>query len=256
MFDYDFTEYLDEEEIDPEILGDVLERDQRSREELIDDSLYSEGTEIYFDMKALYSTLHMVNKNYALLLRKRDEFIERGVEYWVEKTRMDEFFREYLRLLHNYAASVHTLTHHTYTFFDRYEEEAPNLRSEYSDELRSRNLGVKVNLLKQIRHYTQKNWEPPLSATLSPAIGDDDEETLELYLDRDEMLDWNGWDADVRPFLEAFDEKIIITDLAKEYQEEVNDFYDWFQTLLLAKFYSELRDFMTANLLLDEGRNN
>ena len=256
MSNYDFTDYLDGEEIDSEILGDVLERDQRSREELISDSLNSQGKEVYFDMKALYSTLHMVNKNYALLLRKRDEFIEQGAEYWFEKTRMDEFFREYLRLLHNYAASVHTLTHHTYTFFDRYEDEAPGLHSEYSDELKSRNLGVKVNLLKQIRHYTQKNWEPPLSATLSPAIGENGEEILELYLDRDEMLDWDGWDADVRPFLESFDEKIIITDLAKEYQKEVNDFYDWFRALTLSKFYDEIRVFLTANLLLEEERNN
>lgn len=257
MAEYDITDFLDEEELDTTLMEETLENDDRSREELLDDGLDSEGKELYFDVKSLYSTLQMVNTNYALLNKKRDEFTSKEAIYWMKKSQeeMDEFFREYLRLLHNYAASVHTLTHHTYTFLDRYENKAPELRSKYSEELAARNLGVKVNLLKQIRHYTQKNWEPPLSAKISPSLGEDDEETLELSLDRDKMLDWDGWSSDVRPFLESFDESIIITDLAEEYQAEVNDFYDWLRMLILSTFYDKIAKFLTASVLLERDRN-
>lgn len=253
MADYDFTDYIDKEELDTDSFGEMLKQDQRTPEELIESAYESEGTDIYFDTKSLYSTLEMVHKNYSLLVRQRDQFVDQSALFWLKRldNDLDVFLREYVRLLHNYAASVHTLTHHTYTFLDRYEDKAPELRSEYSEELAKRDLGKKVNLLKQIRHYTQKNWEPPVAAEISPGLNDD-EDSLELYLERDEMLDWGGWSADVRPYLKSFDEKILITNLAEEYQQEIGDFYDWFHAILLAKFYEDISDFITANILLDE----
>ena len=253
MTGFDLTDFLDEEDLDSKTMQEYIEEDERTRDEIMEDALHSEGVEIFFDIKSLYTTLNMVNKNYRLLCKKRNEFRNRGADYWM-KNDIDPFFREYLRRLHNYAASVHTLISHTYTFLDRYEEQSPELKPRYFEELRSRDLEKKVNLLKQIRHYTQKRWEPPLSASISPAMDDEGEEKLELHLKKDEMLEWDGWDSDVREFLEDLDDEIEITELAIDYQNDINDFYDWFRTFVLSVFYDDLMPFFSATIILNQER--
>lgn len=252
MTEHNLEDFLSKSQIESVTMNEQLERDERSRSELIEDCYDSRGREIFNDMRSLYTTLQMVNKNCQLLVAKRDEFVSQDAIHWMTTPdgEMQEFFKEYLRRLHNYAASVHTLTHHTYTFFSRNEDLAPELQSKYSEELARRNLGVKVNLLKQIRHYTQKNWEPPLAANISPAMDEDDEDTLQLYLDKKEMLDWDGWSTDTRKFLNNLDDEIIITRLAEEYQQEVNDFYEWLRPLIISEFYDELTDTIIAQLIL------
>jgi len=257
MAKYDLEEFLSEGQMKVVTMGEELEQDERPRSELVEDCYDSEGREILNDMRSLYTTLQMVNKNYQLLVQKREEFVNQDAVDWMTKPdqEIQEFFREYLRRLHNYAASVHTLTHHTYTFFDRYENKAPDLKSKYSEELRRRNLDVKVNLLKQIRHYTQKNWEPPLAANISPSTKSNNSDTLELYLKKQEMLDWDGWSSDTRDYLENMDSEIDITQLAEEYQTEVNDFYDWLRLLIMSSFYNDLIETITAQLILGQERD-
>ncbi|MGB9932597.1 hypothetical protein [Haloarcula amylolytica] len=254
MTDYDLTDFFSPEELDKRNFQDVLDADERTREELVEDSFDSKGLEVFNDIRALYSTLNMVNTNFALLTKKRDEFMSHDALYWMKKSgdEMQKFFREYMRLLHNYAASVHTLISHSYTFLDRYEDEKPNLKPEYFEEIGSRDLETKVNLIKQIRHYTQKNWTPPLSANISPTMNEDEKDELYLFLKRDEMLEWNGWDSDVREFLKSLDEDILITELAEEYQEEMNDFYDWFRMFTLSEFYDEIMEYVTAQIILED----
>lgn len=257
MTEYDLSDFLSEDQIESITMGEQLEQDDRSRRELVEDCYDSEGRRIFNDMRSLYTTLQMVNKNYQMLVQKRDEFVNEDAIEWMMRSGEDtqEFFREYLRRLHNYAASVHTLTHHTYTFFNRYESKAPDLHSKYSAELDKRGLGVKVNLLKQIRHYTQKNWEPPLAAEISPAMEDGAGDTLELYLKKEEMLEWNGWDPEPRDFLKELGDEIYITQLAEEYQNEVNDFYNWLRSLIMSSFYDELIETITAQLILERERS-
>lgn len=257
MTEYNLSDFLSEDQIESITMGEQLEQDNRSRHELVEDCYESEGRRIFNDMRSLYTTLQMVNKNYQILVQKRDEFVNNDAKEWMTRLGEDtqEFFREYLRRLHNYAASVHTLTHHTYTFFDRYENKAPDLHSKYSDELHERDLDVKVNLLKQIRHYTQKNWEPPLAARISPAMEDGEEDTLELYLEKEEMLEWDGWNSETRDFLKGLDDEIYITQLAEEYQNEVNDFYNWLRPVIISSFYDELIETITAQLILEQERS-
>ncbi|GAA0249538.1 hypothetical protein ACFFQF_31750 [Haladaptatus pallidirubidus] len=256
MSDYNLGDFFNEDELDHRKLEEIIESDERTREELVSASLDSEGSRIFNEIRSLYSTLNMVNTNFTLLTKKRDEFVAHDATFWMKKSdeEMQDFFREYLRRLHNYTASVHTLISHTYTFLDRHEDDKPGLKSGYFEEIRSRDLQTKVNLLKQIRHYTQKNWIPPLSANISTSMKGDKDGELELFLDKEEMLEWNGWDSDVQIFLESLDEEIVITKLAEDYQKEMNDFYDWFRTFILSIFYDEILEFFTASLILQKKR--
>jgi hypothetical protein len=246
--------FFDGSEIDTALVEEKIEQDERSRSELSHDAYESEGTRILSDIKSLYSTLEMVNKNYDILVEQRDEFTDKSIDYWIAKPEreMQDFFKEYVRRLHNYTASVHTLTHQTYTFFDRYGDRAPNLKSTYSGELNRRNFEVKVNLIKQIRHYIQKYWEPPLGANLGTS--EDRGEYMELYLEKEEMLEKGSWTSGPREFLESLDEEIIITRLAEDYQQEVNEVYEWFRPIIINEFSDELLDAITAQFILEEER--
>lgn len=249
MAEYELIDFIDEEHVDERTILELIEEDERTRDDVLDDAINSKGKEIFFDLKSLYGTLNMVNKNYHILCKKRNEFIHRGSKYWM-KNDMDEFFREYLRLLHNYSASVHTLIARTYTFLDRYDPDAEGFKEGYSEELGSRGLGDKVNLLKQIRHYTQKYWEPPIYASLT--FENEDFEEPGLYLKREEMLEWDGWNSDAKSFLREFEDDIPMKTIAVDYQREINDFFDWFRVYTLGTFYEEVLEFITADLSLSQ----
>jgi hypothetical protein len=251
MPEYDLTDFLSEEELDTEPLSELIAEDDRTREELIEDARYSEGAEIFFDVKSLFTTLQMVNTNYHQLCKKRNEFLNKEDNYWI-RADIQDFFSEYLRRLHNYTTSIHTLISHTYTFLDRYEEKSQELKSKYFDEIKSRDLETKVNLLKQLRHYTQKYWVPPLSAEISGGMSEGEDPDRRLVLDKQDLLDWDGWDSDVEPFLQSLDDEIEITELAINYQSELNDFYEWFRTLVTSVFYEDIIQFVTADLILKD----
>ncbi|ELZ30586.1 hypothetical protein C475_00550 [Halosimplex carlsbadense 2-9-1] len=68
------------------------------------------------------------------------------------------------------------------------------------------------------------------------------------------MMDWDGWDSDVRDKLEEWDDEIEITELAEDYQRELNDFFEWFRTFALRMFYDEILDYVVTLALLEEDR--
>lgn len=255
MNEYNLSDFINEDELDSAPIGEILENDSRSREEIINDALYSDGAELFFEIQSLSSTLQIVNTNYRELCKKRNEFIHRGTTYWLEKD-IEPNMTEYLRLLHNYSASVHTLRSHSYTFIDRHEDEVPDLRSRYSNELLERDLDVKAELLNDLRHYMQKYWQIPLSASISVSTEDDsNRQKSQLVVDRDELLEWDQWDDAVEEYLKDLDEKIDITEIAQDYQKEIDDFYQWFKMVVLSEFYEDVKQFITADLILSEQRS-
>ncbi|WP_152436285.1 hypothetical protein [Halosimplex carlsbadense] len=242
-----------------EKLSRRMEEDDRDIGQLLDDARDSPGQRIHSQIESLFTTLEIVNKNHQKLTQSRDWYLEQGMELWDEDNReqMDAFQREYLRLLHNYSASVHSLIRHTYTILDRYEDEKPGLKQGYFEEISERDLGSKVDLLKQIRHYTQKRELPPIASSLrAEARGDGQghETEFKLILNKSEMMDWDGWDSDVRDKLEEWDDEIEITELAEDYQRELNDFFEWFRTFALRMFYDEILDYVVTLALLEEDR--
>lgn len=66
------------------------------------------------------------------------------------------------------------------------------------------------------------------------------------------MMDWDGWDAEVRERLEEWDDEIEITDLAEDYQHELNEFFEWFRTFVLRVFYDEIENHAVTIALLNE----
>lgn len=242
-----------------ERISELIEEDERSLEQLIDDARESPGQQILREMTLLFTTLEIVNKNFEELQQTRDLYLEKGMELWNVENRdeLDAFQREYLRRLHNYSASVHSLERHAYTLLDRYEEEKPEYKEGYFDEIRQRNLGTKVDLIKQLRHYTQKRELPPVAASMHSErkeTGEGHEVEFELTLKKDEMMDWDGWDEDVRERLDEMPESIDITELAEEYQAEINDFFEWFRMFTLRLFYQRVRRQMVALVRLEKDR--
>lgn len=254
---YPIEDFLSPDQINEgETLGDLIERDDRDRSELLEASRDSKGREVFQDLQSLYSTLLMVNRNYAELIRARDWFLEQDLELfdWNHQDQAQEFIREYSRLLHNYAASVHTMISHSYTFVDRYEDERPQLKKQYFNELNRRGLTVRGDLIKGLRHYTQKYWQAPIG--LSVSGGRERATERSIIVEVETLLEWNGWEADVREFLEGLDKQENITNIAEEYQEDVNEFYDWFRMLVLKEFYDEIEDMVVAETRLGKQRDD
>jgi hypothetical protein len=254
---YSINDFLSADQLNEDVtLGELIEEDDRNRGELVKASLDSTGREVFQDVQTLYSTLRMVNMNYDELTQARDWFLEQDMKifYWNHQDEAQKFMSEYSRLLHNYAASVHTLISHSYTFVDRYEEERPELKTAYFRELRSRDLTVRGDLVKGLRHYTQKYWQAPIGLTL--CTGHDSATERAITVDVETLLEWDGWDQDVEEYLQGLDERENITNIAGNYQEDINDFYDWFHVQVLTEFYDEILDMVVAQAKLEQQRED
>jgi hypothetical protein len=254
---YSIEDFLSSEQLNQGVtLGDLIEEDDRDRRELVEASLDSKGREVFQDIKSLYLTLLMVNKNYAELTEARDWFLEQDVEVfnWDNQDQAQDFMKEYARLLHNYAASVHTLISHTYTFLGRYENQHPELKETYFQKLRNRGLTVRGDLVKGLRHYTQKYWQAPIGLSLS--AGRDQSTERAITIDVEALLEWDEWKREVKDYLESLDKRENITNIVEDYQEDINDFYDWLRMLVLKEFYDEILDMIVAQARLEQQREN
>lgn len=257
--DEEFQRLLKEDGHDlDQTIQDLIDDSNMGFEEAFEHTRDSPGVEILREKRSLWTTLEIVNKNHEELKSSRDWYLDQGLEIWnlEKRDELDAFLREYLRRLHNYSASVHSLISHTYTLLDRHEDEKPGLKEGYFDELREREMGTKVELLKQLRHYTQKRELPPVGTRMhmeqTPSGGHDTK--FDIHLNVEEMREWDGWDEDVRGMISEWDDQIDITDIAQDYQQELNDFYEWFGNYLLRLFYDEIKQHVVAEVIVASQR--
>lgn len=244
----DLKEKIIEEDLGQRRVTEFIENDERTDHELHRDVIQSEGGKILKDIRSIYTALSMVEGNYKEFDEERDGIVGENPEEWQEKSHDErqERLRKYLRRLHNYAASVYTLEKHFRTFQDKYKDQMPELRTKYSNELAARGIGVKTELLSNLRHYVQKNWIPPVVLSTPLSESAKKENSPELFLKRDELLEWGSWNKKPREYIENLDEEIYITQIGAEYQEEIGGFVDWFRSEVVDSFEEEIIKTVTA----------
>lgn len=238
-------------------LRELIKADDRDPDYLQQNIFDLPGSHLLDQVQPLFLTLQIVNRNHNELMRTHDQYLRRGEELWEQNSMsdFDEIVNEYIRRLHNYVTSVYSLIEHGYTLLDRYEDEKPDFKKEYFSELRERDMKIRVDLIQQLRHYIQKRELPPLLISRergTSRVEEGHRSSLGIHIDKSEMMDWDGWDPDVRERLEEWDNVISLSDFTGDYQQEINKFFDWFPFLVLDHFYDEIIDRVVVAALLEE----
>lgn len=244
MYNNELRDQIIDEDLGRDAVERFIQQDHRTRPQLYIDCHESEGREIFKDLSSLYSSLYIVNNNYSQYIEVRNDLVEEMAGSWLAKphSARNEHLREYVRVLHNYAASVYTLRSHYYTFRDRYDDKAPELGNKYSHELSARNIDVICRFLSELRHYTQKRWIPPLVSVVEY------EGVNRIHIEKSTLLEWDEWSSSSRNYILGLNDEIEITDIGEEYQEKINSLQEWFRSVVVDTFYDEFMACITAEL--------
>jgi len=207
-----------------------------------------EGTRIFRMLLHLATSQYAVNRNYHELF-KAMEFYENNLAIWeiTKRHQLNAFLREFLRLLHNYLASVYSLIEHTRMFCK--ELNNVELNSEYIVKLKELQNHVCVRFVRDLRTYSQHIQLPIISAKLSFTSGS--ELKQQILLSSEELLKWNKWHKDSKKYIESLKE-IDLKAVLSEFQTLIKCFYEWLYQKVTELYRKELDEFAKNESELSE----
>lgn len=150
----------------------------------------------------------------------------------------DLLFKEISFRLHNFVASAQSLVDHsrrvyrkvykTKGKFDAYE------RKVQTDLV---NNGL-IQFVQKLRQMCQHYHLPQVSAELK--VGKTSKMTLFLY--KNELLGFDGWNAAAKNFINSHEEKIDLLKITNDYYEQISAFHDWVKKEFLSMYSEELEE--------------
>ena len=191
----------------------------------------------------LRSDLGALKRSLGLFVRNCDELLdflratdgrdpEATIKLWALQNRegFDRFLDEADRLLHNVVAAAVSLREHSYRVRDKWLPPAAgdDLRAQHDDRVaevfaRSRT----AQLIEGIRNIVQHRKLPRLRGSLSYSSAAEVFES-NLHLDRDDLLEWDGWSAELRSYLQG-EEEVDLGEIVAAYRDTVVGFHEWFR---------------------------
>jgi len=189
----------------------------------------TEGSKIISKLKRLGRSVYVVNKNYNELREHIEEY-EGDLSIWDVKNRskLQDTLKEFIRLFHNYTASVLSLRDHTYALKDSLDNE--ELNREYKEQIG--NFKKLASFFMDLRQYIQHRRLPLVNATLDITVPKTDEEKGYaihwLTLNKQELMDWGRLSSDSKDYLKKGNEEIDLKSSLEDYHNSLHDFYIWF----------------------------
>ena len=203
-----------------------FEEYRQLREELFQSSQW----QLKSDINNLGISKFIFDQNYYDLKRLALAFAEPKFAIEVSRVGNEEkmkiVHRTFVRLLHNYLASAHSLIEHSQVFKNKYYNDH-DFKQEYQDKITSHfDNSQLAHFIKELRHYIIHKGLPITSARIQ--FGRDKEFDSSIMLHINEMREWSGWTSKSTEFMKALNDKIKIYDIVDSYWNLVGEFYDWF----------------------------
>lgn len=130
------------------------------------------------------------------------------------------------RQLHNYLASVKSLVDHTRSIVDGMYPVGSAFRATYEAEKDRLSSTARARFVQDLRNYTLHRRLPNPIGRLS--MERDQPARSRVLLSTAELLEWDGWSAGARGFLQTAGDEIDLADVIGGYTQEVGAFYQWF----------------------------
>jgi hypothetical protein len=157
----------------------------------------------------------------------------------------EQYFLDMMRLLHNFVAASLTLIDHARRLHVNYADH-PSFR-DYKHEIKTRfAVDPLCQFVKNLRHYTL-HWELPFIGSRVSVIPEVRMQHT-MYIDRDQLLRWDGWTSHARAYLETSNTEIDLHGVVIEYERKIKDFYDW--------YYEKLREVHAKDISFVEAKQS
>lgn len=185
----------------------------------------------------------ILDGNYDELINHIEAFSKREtiqkLRFFERKLPVKLYEEDVKRLLHNYLASAQSLIDHTRVHYrDLHEKNLKtfNYRSEIETQFSKDPLSLFV---KDFRNYLQHFKTPDISISFD--IVDVEIKNPTIQIPKKILLEYSGWKALSRKFLESHNGDVDIKEIIQIYQSKVTSFYKWFYTEQSIVFAEEFK---------------
>jgi len=131
-----------------------------------------------------------------------------------------EYLDEIIRYLHNFLASASMLIDVTRNLIDTYSN--TKIYTKYQEKINSDFVNDELsNFVKKLRNYILHCGLPNTGMRIDASAN------TTIFLRRDEMLEWSGWNAKSRKYLKSCSEEIRIYEFVRIYTIKVDNLNQW-----------------------------
>ena len=205
------------------------------------------GFQLKLDVDALGRAGHVMHRNAEELSGHATEFLTGRRGFSQDTT--DEFQNELVRYLHNYLTSVYSLIEAQrvvmrHCWGKRSEFEL----GEYTEHRKNSFETGEAEFMTELRNYcTHRSIPlPGISTTFSGGRDRPSVMINRLTLDRDALLEWDGWTAPAKAYLRAKDERFDLGPVIESYVNTASEFFNWFVQRIKDLNAEVLSDYQTA----------
>jgi hypothetical protein len=204
------------------------------------------GFRLRDDIDALRRAGHVMSKNADELNKHAAKFLQRRT---MARDTTDEYADELVRYLHNYLTSVTSLIdsqrvvmRHCWGNGSEFETGA------YREHVKTSFGTGEAEFMKDLRNYcTHRSIPlPGISTNFSWVQGGPTIMENKLTLDRDKLLDWDGWTAPAKGYLRAKDDRFDLLPVLYSYVTTAAEFYDWFVNEIRERNADDIAEFNKA----------
>jgi hypothetical protein len=220
----------------------------------------SEGARLQSDLLALERSLRVFLGNCDELFRlttfgRDPEGQLAAIRLWALNNRegFDRFLDEVERLLHNVFAAAMSLRDHSIRVRKKWLRPDPSdTLAEQYDEWVRQTFGESraAQLVAGLRNIVQHRKLPRLLGGIAGAPGQPVETSVRF--ETDDLLEWDGWGAEIRTFLQQSGDSVELDEILSEYREAAIGFHDWFVVAVRERNASALQELARGRRELSE----
>ena len=208
------------------------------------------GYQLKVDLEALGRAGRVIYNNASELQRHAGLFLHGGRHV---NTMTDEYEDELVRFLHNYLTSVTSLRDSQYVVMNhRWGAESEFKTKTYATKLKGTFTTGEAEFMAKLRNYcTHRSIPVPgMVTTLLGERGRPPRFVNELKLDRDALLEWDGWTGPAKTYLEAKEPQFDLLPVIESYMQAVSKFFNWFTDEVNRQCATIKDEYVTAAMAL------
>ena len=184
---------------------------------------------IYDALNLVACSVYVLEKNHQELDSFLERF-ERNTPMAQQKAyRNQAFLMELYRYLHNYLSAAFTFREHIGAVKRKITDAA--FQASVGKRFQETGADDIGRFFQDLRNFVQHRAPAPILSELciretsdgSPATA-----TQKLYLEKDQLLSWDGWGSQARSFIEGHDGDIPLRDTARQHVELIRGLWSWF----------------------------
>lgn len=178
-------------------------------------------------LRQLEYSVQLFERNHQVLAKLLNQIIENEDKHSdlfnrINKWKTELLFKEISFRLHNFVASSLSLVDHSRIVYKKSFKDKGHFKVYQKKVNSDLNEDELVQFIQKLRQMCQHYRLPNISAELELMEGD-----LSLFIHKNTLLQFDGWNANAKKFIQESGEKIDLLEVINKYHEKIIAFHTW-----------------------------